>query len=66
MMQQSNDDLAQWISTALQEAKKHSSVWRMHAREWYDFYAGNQWEEEARARAFAIRTSVSSPPAKRC
>jgi hypothetical protein len=54
-MMQSDDDLAQWISTALQEAKKHSSVWRMHAREWYDFYAGNQWEEEAKAQMIEQR-----------
>lgn len=40
------DDLQGWINNALQEAKRHSAKWRQEAREWYDFYAGNQWKAE--------------------
>lgn len=48
-MMKSPDDLAKWINDCLRESAKHTAEWRQEARTWYDFYAGDQWDAEAKA-----------------
>jgi hypothetical protein len=54
-MIETRDDLARWITESLKDAHKSTSRWRMEARKCYDFYASNQWEEEAKAQMIEQR-----------
>ena len=44
------EELLKEIKDNFKAAKQHSSNWRVEARESYDFKAGNQWNEEDKAK----------------
>jgi hypothetical protein len=46
---ESNEELAKWITGELKEAKKLSSEWRKSAKECYSFYSSDQWSDEDKA-----------------
>jgi len=50
MAKDTDEDLLKTIKDCFKDAKRHSASWRAQARIWYDYKAGNQWDEKDRAK----------------